>query len=480
MEHQEDCNLINGEWRAPKSARSTLRSDPLTGAARQGVCCSGASDIEDAVKAAETSLWTSSSVGERLKLIDDLSAVLRSNKAELARTVSEEIGASYQSAYDQHVGHAIAHLDAIRSALASDPIDQTPWEGRPEHRVRFEPIGVVALITPWNWPVNQVVLKVGAALAAGCPMVLKPSELTPCSSVAVGKLIASAVPNGVFNMVLGDGETGAALATHQAVKAISFTGSTEVGRKIASRAGGDLKRSLLELGGKSPNLLFADCDLPAAITQGVAHCFRNGGQSCNAASRMLVERSIYEKAKLLAARAAEGWLPVSAPPHDKALGPIISQRHFERVQKLIESGVQEGAELLTGGPGPLDGQKGLFVRPTVFADVSRTMTIWREEIFGPVLTITPFENEAEAISLANETSYGLAGYVQTKDAARADRVSKALHVGMVQVNGCSRAPGAPFGGVKNSGDSREAGLWGIRSFQVIKSISGAQDTDPIY
>ena len=275
-------------------------------------------------------------------------------------------------------------------------------------------------------------------------------------------------------MLMGDGDTGAALARHPDIDIVSFTGSTRAGRAVSVAAAQNLNSSVLELGGKSPNLLFADCDLTTAIRQGVAHCFRNAGQSCNAASRMLVERSVYDNAVDLAAEAArntEVSLPGDAGNH---IGPLVSRAQFERVQSYIDQGLQEGARLVAGGPGRPQGfASGYFVRPTVFADVEPDMRIAREEIFGPVLTISPFDGESEAVQMANDSEYGLAAYIQTGDPERADRISRQLRAGMVQVNGTSRAAGAPFGGVKASGLGREAGIWGIRSFQNIKSISGA-------
>jgi len=319
-----------------------------------------------------------------------------------------------------------------------------------------EPAGVAALITPWNWPLNQVVLKVGAALAAGCPMVLKPSELGADTAALFAEAVndAALLP-GTFNLLQGGAEVGAALVADPRVAVISFTGSTRAGQSIAAAAAVGFRRTVLELGGKSPNIIFADCDLDRAIRQGLAHCFRNNGQSCNAAARMLVERSVYDDAVALSADMAHAW-PVGAPDRPGThVGPQVSAAQFAHVQGLIESGVAQGS------------------RPTVLADVTPAMRVFREEIFGPVLTITPFDTEPDAIALANDSDYGLAGYIQTSDPARADRVARALRVGMVQVNGQSRVAGAPFGGVKQSGVGREAGLWGIRAFQDIKSISGA-------
>lgn len=461
-------NVIGGSWRAPTGTDTLRLVNPATEADAGILPLSSGDDVEAAVRAAHGSGWHTSDPEQRLAALTGLIRGIEGQRTAIAAVIAEEIGAPAKFADAGHVGAALAHLAAYREVLSQAAAEEGPWQD-PHHRVRYEPLGVAALITPWNWPLNQVALKVGAAMAAGCPMVLKPSELTPRTSLMFADIMVKVLRGvggpGAFSLLLGGGEVGEALVRHRDVSVVSFTGSTAVGRKIGAIAGADLKTAMLELGGKSPNILFADCDVPLAVAQGVAHCFRNGGQSCNAASRMIVQRPIYEQV-IAAARDAAVAFRAGVD-----YGPIITEGHFSNVLSLIEQGVAEGARLVAGGPGRVAGN-GFFPKPTVFADVTPNMTIWEREIFGPVLTITPFDAEAEAIALANDTQYGLAGYIQTADATRADRVARALNVGMVQVNGSSRASGAPFGGVKASGIGREGGLWGIRAFQSAKSISG--------
>jgi aldehyde dehydrogenase (NAD+) len=322
---------------------------------------------------------------------------------------------------------------------------------------------------------NQVALKVGAALAAGCTMVLKPSEIAPMSSIVFADIMHEAgVPAGVFNMVNGDGGgVGSILSAHPDIDVVSFTGSTRAGILITKAAADTIKTVSLELGGKSPNIVFADSDLEAAVARGASFCFANTGQSCNAATRMLVERSVYDQAVEVAAATANATLvDLPSKPGDH-LGPLVSQAQFDKVQSLIQAGIDEGARLVAGGLGRPEGlNRGWFVRPTVFADVAHEMTVMREEIFGPVLSMMPFDTEEDAIQLANDTPYGLAAYVQTGSASRARRVAGQLRAGMVQVNGASRVSGAPFGGYKQSGVGREGGVWGIEEFLEIKTISG--------
>lgn len=470
--------FIDGEWCAPGGSETIALADPATGYARRTLPCASENDVARAVEAAARSGWQHAERSERLALLDALIAELRRRENEFTATISAEIGAPVDFARKQQVGAALGHLEATLAAALRSDDDAPVKDDLPDHRVRYAPIGVAALITPWNWPLNQVVLKVGAALMAGCPMVLKPSELGARTAMLFAECMQEAgTPSGAFNVVLGGGRVGAALIAEPLVRVVSFTGSTQAGRAIAGAAAPDFKRTILELGGKSPNLLFGDCDLPLAIRQGVAHCMRNAGQSCNAASRMLVAREIYDDAVELAAQAVDSLTVAMPDQHGDHLGPLVSAGQWDRVQRLIHTGLKEGARLVAGGPGrPAGLDMGNFARPTVFADVAPTMTLFREEVFGPVLTMTPFDDEAHAIELANDTTFGLAGYVQTRDPVRADRVSCHLQVGMVQVNGCSRAPGAPFGGVKQSGMGREAGLWGIRAFQEIQSISGAART----
>jgi len=334
---------------------------------------------------------------------------------------------------------------------------------------------VAALITPWNWPMNQVVLKVGAALAAGCTMVLKPSEIAPMSSIVFAEIMDEAdVPAGVFNMVNGDGAgVGSILSAHPQIDVVSFTGSTRAGILISKAAADTVKTVSLELGGKSPNLVFADSDLDAAVERGTSFCFANTGQSCNAATRMLVERSAYERAVEVAKATAEATQVDMPDKPGSHIGPLVSQAQFDKVQKLIQVGIDEGARLVAGGTGRPEGlNRGWFARPTVFADATPDMTIMREEIFGPVLAIMPFDTEDEAVALANDTPYGLAAYIQTGSADRARRVASRLRAGMIQVNGAHRASGMPFGGYKQSGVGREGGTFGIEEFLEVKTVSG--------
>lgn len=465
---------IAGQWAAPAGGVAIPRADPATEASRAPVICASDHQISRAIAAAIRSGWQKTAQCERLAALDRLIVAVDERAERFAQVISVEIGAPIDFARSGQVAAALDHLRATRAALADAP-DDTCAPGQPDHRVRYEPAGVAALITPWNWPLNQVVLKVGAALAAGCPMVLKPSELGAETAALFAEAVQDAdLPPGTFNLLQGGADVGSALVADPRVAVISFTGSTRAGQSIASAAAIGFRRTVLELGGKSPNIVFADCDLDRAIRQGLAHCFRNNGQSCNAAARMLVARPVYDDAVALAADLAQAW-PVDAPdrsgPH---VGPQVSAAQFAHVQGLIESGLAQGARLVAGGPGRAPGfRRGFYSRPTVFADVTPAMRVFREEIFGPVLTITSFDTEADAIALANDSDYGLAGYIQTADLAGADRVARALRVGMVQINGQSRVAGAPFGGVKQSGMGREAGLWGIRAFQDIKSISGA-------
>jgi aldehyde dehydrogenase (NAD+) len=340
--------------------------------------------------------------------------------------------------------------------------------------IALEPIGVVGLITPWNWPMNQVTLKVIPALLAGCAVVLKPSEESPLSSTLFAEFCHDAgVPPGVFNLVNGDGAgVGTRLSSHPDVEMISFTGSTRAGRAISVAAAQTLKRVTLELGGKGANLVFADADAKA-VERGVRHMMNNSGQSCNAPSRMLVERGFYDRAVEIAAEVASSIKVGPASEPGKHIGPVVNKRQWEQIQGYIQKGIDEGARLVAGGLGLPEGMnKGFYVRPTVFADVTPGMTIEREEIFGPVLCMIPFETEAEAVRIANDTPYGLTNYVQSQDGARRNRLARQLRAGMVEMNGKSRGAGAPFGGVKASGRAREGGVWGIEEFLEVKAISG--------
>jgi aldehyde dehydrogenase (NAD+) len=362
-------------------------------------------------------------------------------------------------------------MEAMRRIEWTSPVDGAS----PANQILLEPIGVAALITPWNWPMNQVVLKVGAAFAAGCTVVLKPSEIAPLSSLLFAELIDEAgFPEGVFNLVNGDGPTvGQAMSSHPDVDVVSLTGSNRAGVAVSKAAADTIKRVSLELGGKGPNLVFADADVGKTVEARTRHVFRNSGQSCNAPTRMLVERSVYEQAVETARAVAEATKVGDPATEGSHIGPVVSAAQFERVQRLIRSGIAEGARLVAGGADrPAGFNRGYYVRPTVFADVDNGMTIAREEIFGPVLAMIPFESEDEAVRIANDTSYGLTAYVQTSDRERARRVARRLRSGMVQINGTDLPFGSPFGGYKQSGNGREGGTWGIHEFLEVKAVSG--------
>ena len=477
----ESRNLIGGQWVAADGPVIADLFDPASGQRTGAFRAASLAQLDSAVSAARAVLengWNATTVQERAAYLSAVLSKVRENANRLALCISAEIGAPIDFCHAQQVGTAINHLAATLEASKHHHDDVTPVPEQTGHRERRVPIGVAGMITPWNWPVNQIALKFGAALIAGCPMVLKPSELSSRSAVLFAECVhAAGLPAGVFNLVLGGGEVGAALASHPDVAIISFTGSNGVGRQIAVAAARDFRRCILELGGKSPNLLFDDCDPALAVRQGVAHCFRNGGQSCNAASLMLVQRGIYDRVVQLAADEANATPPGMPWEAGTHLGPVISQQQWERVQGIIQTAIEQGARLVAGGLGKPQGfNDGYFVEPTVFADVTPDMDIAHTEVFGPVLSIMRFDTEEQAVALANSSPFGLAGYVQTSDAARASRVAEALKVGMVQVNGTSRLPGAPFGGVKASGIGRESGIWGIRAYTEITSISGAAKT----
>ncbi|MBO9465339.1 aldehyde dehydrogenase family protein [Tropicibacter sp. R15_0] len=471
-----DQIFIAGAWQ-PASGKSLALINPDTEAQEAQLVCASPDQCAEAVAAARRAFdagWGQSDLATRRAALERVITQIEARAEKLAQTISTEIGAPIDFARKGQVAAGLAHLRATLGAL-DGLVEDRPLTSHPEHRLRYEPLGVAALITPWNWPLNQVALKLGGALAAGCCMVLKPSELSSRTALVLAEAMAAAdLPPGVFNLITGAGDIGAALVQNRDVDIVSFTGSTRTGRFIAAEAAQNMTRTVLELGGKSPNILFEDCDLPLAITQGLAHCFRNAGQSCNAASRMLVARDIYERAIALATEGA-AQTRVDRPAQPGAhIGPQINWQQYARVQGYMSQGIAEGARLIAGGPGRPDHlDHGFYSRPTVFADVTPDMAIFTDEIFGPVLTMTPFDSEEEAIALANQTEYGLAGYIQTADPARADRVARALRVGMVQINGQSRENGAPFGGRGLSGYGREAGVFGIRAFQDAKSISGA-------
>jgi aldehyde dehydrogenase (NAD+) len=384
------------------------------------------------------------------------------------------MGAPKDFASKLQTGTGASHIKSFIRYLKEFEFEKTLGDHAKDQRIIYEPKGVCALITPWNWPMNQVCLKVIPALAAGCTMVLKPSELAPLSAIVLAELIDEAkFPNGVFNLINGDGATtGDALTSHPDVNMISFTGSTRAGALISQNAAKDFKRLSLELGGKGANIIFKDAD-PEAIERGALRCFRNSGQSCNAPTRMLVEKSLYKEAVERLKKYAEDFKVDDPNKEGDHIGPVISENQFNKIQGLIQKGIDEGAKLIAGGTGKPEGlNNGYYVKPTVFADVNNDMEIAKTEIFGPVLSVMPFENEEQAIEIANDTPYGLTNYIQTQDPEKVKRVARKLRSGMVDVNGAGIAVDAPFGGYKHSGIGREAGKEGLIEFLEVKSVGG--------
>lgn len=467
---------INGRWVDPEQQNDFEVINPSNEEVVAVISLGGQEDTNKAVVAARQAFpsWMSTEPSIRLGLLEKLLEIYESRKKEMGELISLEMGAPIDMACSSQAGCGTEHLlDAI-TTLKQFKFIEPLGEKDSGTQIRKEAIGVAGLITPWNWPINQIAIKVAPALAAGCTMVLKPSEIAPLSAYLFAEMIAEAgFPAGVFNLVNGDGAgVGTQLSTHKEVDMISFTGSTRAGIIITKNAADTVKRVCLELGGKGANIIFADAD-KNAVKRGVLHCMNNSGQSCNAPSRMLVERSVYDEAVEIAREVATTIKVGSSNASGRHIGPVISQLQFDKIQALISSGINEGARLLVGGLGRYDGfERGYFVRPTVFADVDNQMKIAREEIFGPVLVMIPFDNEEEAIHIANDTDYGLTDYIQTQDNDKAARVASKLRAGMVEINGNSSAEGSPFGGFKQSGNGREGGVWGLTDFLEIKSVSG--------
>jgi aldehyde dehydrogenase (NAD+) len=469
---------INGQWVKSVDGQLFPVINPATEEAYATISLGGAQDTLIAVGAAKAAFddWSNTTPNERLDYLRSLLSVYETRSYDLAKEISEEMGAPIDMSFEDQVGAGKGHLKSFIEAIGQVKFQQSML-GFDGQDVRLEAAGVAALITPWNWPMNQIVLKVGAALSAGCTMVLKPSEISPISAMIFAEIIDKAgIPAGVFNLINGDGPgVGSWLTSHKDVDVVSFTGSTRAGILIGKAAAESIKRVSLELGGKSPNLIFADTNVEEAVARGARAVFNNSGQSCNAPTRMLVESIIYEKAVKIAADTANQTkvdLPSKRGAH---IGPVVSEAQFLKIQELIQSGIDEGATLIAGGVGRPDGfDRGWFVKPTVFADVKPEMRIVREEIFGPVFTIMPFDNEAEAIFHANDTLYGLSSYVQTDDRDRARRLSSQLRAGMVRINGTTGVDSSPFGGYKQSGIGREGGVWGIEEFLEVKHISGLE------
>ena len=464
---------IDGAWVDPAVPNAFDVIDPSNEDAFSQISLGSKADVDKAVAAAKRAFpsFSRTTPEERYALMQKIIAVYKKRREDLALAVSREMGAPRAFALSNQVGIGLAHLEKIAEVLRTFEFQHKKGTSL----VVKEPVGIVGLITPWNWPLNQITCKVGPALAAGCTMVLKPSEIAPLDAIIFAEILDEAgVPKGVFNLVNGDGPTvGQALATHPDIDMMSFTGSTRAGILVAKAAADTVKRVHQELGGKSANILFPDVDLKEAVTKGVAGCFGNSGQSCNAPTRMFVPRDRHDEAASYAKTAAETFKVGSADAEGTVLGPVVSQVQYDKIQDLIESGVAQGATLVTGGPGrPADLNRGYYVRPTVFANVTPDMRIAREEIFGPVLSIMPYDTVEQVVEEANNTVYGLASYIQAKDIKKAREVASLMRTGNVHINYPAWDAGVPFGGYKQSGNGREYAEYGLEDFLEIKGILG--------
>lgn len=470
----KDCTqfYINGQWLTPSTEYMDVLN-PATEAVIARISMGSESDVDGAVAAAKTAFETFSqtSIDERVALLERILEVYTRRYDEMAQAISDEMGSPMQLASTSQAYCGSGHLKSAISALKSYSFEEKLNDGR----VFKEPIGVCGFITPWNWPINQIVCKVAPALATGCTMVLKPSEIAPLSAYLFTEILDEAgVPAGVFNLVNGDGlGVGAPLSSHPDVDMVSFTGSTRAGILVAKAAADTVKRVAQELGGKSANILLDDADLEDAVTRGVLHCFNNTGQSCNAPTRMLVPAHLMSEAITYAQNAAQTVITGDPKAEGTIMGPVVSQMQYDKIQGLIQQAIDEGSELIFGGTGKPDGlETGYFVKPTIFANISNDMIIAREEVFGPVLAMLPYSNEEEAIGIANDSLYGLSGYVQSGNKDRARRVASKMRTGMVHINGNGGSFDAPFGGYKQSGNGREWGAHGFEDFLETKSVLG--------
>ena len=467
---------INGKWVSPSKQNDIQVINPATEKSCAIISLGGKEDIHSAVMAAKEAFktWGFSTKEERVSLLETFYTLYKKRWNDITEAIIQEMGAPKDFASKLQTGTGASHTKSFIRYLKEFEFEKPLGEHAKNQRILYEPKGVCALITPWNWPINQVTLKVIPALAAGCTMILKPSELAPLSAMIIAELIDEAkFPKGVFNLVNGDGATtGDALTSHPDVNMISFTGSTRAGALISQNAAKDFKRVSLELGGKGANIIFKDAD-SEAIERGALRCFRNSGQSCNAPTRMLIEKSMYGDAVERLKKYADEFKVDDPNKEGDHIGPVISEMQYNKIQTLIKKGIDEGAKLISGGPGKPNGfDNGYYVKPTVFADVNNNMEIAKTEIFGPVLSVIPFETEEEAISIANDTEYGLTNYIQTQDTEKVQRVARKLRSGMVDVNGAGIAVDAPFGGFKHSGIGREAGKEGLLEFLEVKSVGG--------
>ena len=471
-----DCtrHYIDGQWVEAASGDVHDIINPATEGVIGKVEYGTAGDVDRAVAAArsafrEYSVWA---VDDRLELLGRIVDAYKARWDEIAAAITAELGAPSEFSLRAQTGSGLGHLRAAIAALQEMDLEETVGKST----VIREPIGVCGLITPWNWPINQIVCKVAPALAAGCTMVLKPSEIAPVNATLFAEVLdAAGVPAGVFNLVNGDGHgVGSALSAHEDIDMMSFTGSTRAGKLVAKSAAETIKRVAQELGGKSANIILGSAPLEKAVASGTHNMFHNSGQSCNAPSRMLVPAERYEEAVRIAAAEAEKTRPGDPTDPDSDIGPVVSEAQFEKIQGLIETGMVEGAKLAAGGPGKPEGlETGYFVRPTVFRNVTNQMTIAREEIFGPVLCIIPYSSVDEAVEIANDSIYGLSGYVWGGTTEEAMAVARRMRTGMVHLNGAPTDVMAPFGGYRQSGNGREWGEHGLEDFLEVKAVMGA-------
>jgi aldehyde dehydrogenase (NAD+) len=464
---------IDGAWVDPLESKELEVINPATEAVAGLISMGSAQDVDRAVAAARRAFdgYARTTPAERLALLERVLAAYNAHYDAIAQAISTEMGAPISLARGSQTRIGVGHITAMIEVLKTFKFEEL----RGTTRLLQEPVGVCALITPWNWPMNQVAAKVIPALAAGCTMVLKPSEYSPFSAILWARVMHDAgVPAGVFNLINGDGQNvGSPLSSHRDIDMVSFTGSTRAGTEVARNAAASVKRVHQELGGKSPNVLLDDADFERAVKQSVLHVFQNSGQSCNAPTRMLVPAAKMAEVEAIARRVAD-TVVVGDPTSEKtSVGPVVSKLQFDRVEGYIEKGIAEGAKLIAGGTGRPEGlNTGYFVRPTIFSNVRNEMTIAREEIFGPVLCILPYQTEEQAVQIANDTPYGLAAYVWSQDNMRARRVGNRIRAGQVALNGASGDMQTPFGGFKMSGNGREYGEFGLRDFLEVKAMIG--------
>jgi aldehyde dehydrogenase (NAD+) len=465
--------FIDGQWVDPAGSETLDVVNPATETPIATIALGDARDVDRAVLAARKAFdaYALTSVDDRVALLAEVIEVYKSRSGDLAKAVTEEMGAPVGLAEQAQVPAGLGQIVVTMEALQTFKFEERTGSTAVLH----EPVGVCSLITPWNWPLLQIAAKVAPALASGCTMVLKPSENAPLNALIFAEILEQAgVPSGVFNLVNGYGPTvGAALSSHPEVDMVSFTGSTRAGIEVAKNAAPTVKRVNQELGGKSANILLGDVDFEEVLPRDMFTMCANSGQSCNAGARILVPASRMNEAAAVAAKAAESIVVGSPDAEGTVIGPVVSRTQFDKIQRLIQQGIDEGATLVTGGVGrPVGLDKGYYVKPTVFADVTNDMTIAREEIFGPVLTLTGYDDEEDAVRIANDTVYGLAGYVSSKDPEHARAVARRIRTGMMHVNGAGLDGRSPFGGYKQSGNGREYGGYGLREFLETKSVFG--------